>query len=89
VNKDKLTLFDLVCLNLQHSIISKCDPPDYYDWGKEVDFVVFLVGDFVQVSKMEMYLTTTDHIVRSRGPFISFPCCGYCPSCFLEKQSNY
>ncbi|KAF7111290.1 hypothetical protein CFC21_111316 [Triticum aestivum] len=38
VNKDKLTLFDLI----------------------------LLVVSF-QVSKMDMYLTTTDHIVRSRG----------------------
>ncbi|KAL5200318.1 hypothetical protein ABZP36_021521 [Zizania latifolia] len=28
---------------------------------------VYLIGGFVQVSKMEMYLTTTDHIVISRA----------------------
>ena len=33
---------------------------------------------------MDMYLTTTDHIVRSRGSFISFLCCNYFPRYVLS-----
>jgi hypothetical protein len=76
VNKDRLALFDLVC---PVSKIVSFFSVLHHVWGNEVDFAVFLLGDFVQVSKMEMYLTTTDHIVRSRGSFISLLCCGHLP----------
>jgi hypothetical protein len=44
-----------------------------HDWVKVVGDVLFLIRDVVQVSRMEMYLTTTDHVVRSRG-FLLYLC---------------
>jgi uncharacterized membrane protein YobD (UPF0266 family) len=62
VNKDKLTLFDLVWSGLSEIVLLQ-------DLAKEGSSLCILLVMLFQVSKMDMYLTTTDHIVRSRGFF--------------------
>jgi hypothetical protein len=48
-------------------------PPCSMSWLRRVALYVSYFVMLFQVSKMDMYLTTTDHIVRSRG--FLFPLC--------------